>query len=43
MLGDAFVTKLDASGAALVYSTFLGGTDQDSASAIAWTARARPT
>jgi hypothetical protein len=32
---DAFVTKLDASGTALVYSTFLGGTDGDGASAIA--------
>ena len=26
---DAFVTKLDASGAALVYSTYLGGSGQD--------------
>ena len=26
---DAFVTKLDASGAALVYSTYLGGSGYD--------------
>ena len=32
---DAFVTKLDSSGSALVYSTYLGGADDDSASAIA--------
>ncbi|PYR77119.1 MAG: hypothetical protein DMF87_16810, partial [Acidobacteria bacterium] len=32
---DAFVTKLDAAGAALVYSTYLGGSDFDSASGIA--------
>jgi hypothetical protein len=32
---DAFVTKLDASGSALVYSTFLGGTSSDIAEAIA--------
>jgi hypothetical protein len=32
--GDAFVTKLNASGSALVYSTFLGGTDDDRATAI---------
>jgi hypothetical protein len=33
--GDAFVSKLDPSGAALVYSTFLGGTAGDRATAIA--------
>ncbi len=33
--GDAFVTKLNASGSGLVYSTFLGGTDYDTAAAIA--------
>src|SRR5262245_16422596 len=33
--GDAFVTKLDAQGAALVYSTFLGGSDIDQGLAIA--------
>ena len=33
--GDAFVTKLSASGSALVYSTFLGGGDADGADAIA--------
>ena len=27
--GDAFVTKLNAAGSALVYSTYLGGTDND--------------
>jgi hypothetical protein len=32
---DAFVTKLNASGSALVYSTFLGGFDLDDALAIA--------
>ena len=32
---DAFVTKLNPTGSALVYSTFLGGSDLDSASGIA--------
>jgi hypothetical protein len=32
---DAFVTKLNASGSALVYSTFLGGTGTDQGTAIA--------
>ena len=32
---DAFVTKLNASGSALAYSTFLGGTDGDTGSDIA--------
>ncbi|MFO0981483.1 MAG: SBBP repeat-containing protein [Planctomycetota bacterium] len=32
---DAFVTKLNASGSGLVYSTFLGGVDEDGASGIA--------
>jgi hypothetical protein len=32
---DAFVTKLNASGSALVYSTFLGGTNQDNGRGIA--------
>jgi hypothetical protein len=32
---EAFVAKLDASGSALVYSTYLGGTSVDEASAIA--------
>ena len=32
---DAFVTELNASGGALVYSTLLGGNDVDSAAAIA--------
>jgi uncharacterized protein (TIGR03437 family) len=34
-IGDAFVTKLNSSGTALVYSTYLGGTGSDSAGAIA--------
>jgi hypothetical protein len=33
--GDAFVTKLNASGSALTYSTFFGGTDFDSSTDIA--------
>ena len=33
--GDAFVTKLDASGAALGYSTYLGGSDYDDGYGIA--------
>jgi hypothetical protein len=33
--GDAFVTKLNASGSALVYSTYLGGSAQDYATGIA--------
>jgi Beta-propeller repeat len=32
---DAFVTKLDATGSALVYSTYLGGTGADTGNAIA--------
>ncbi|SDS85773.1 Beta-propeller repeat-containing protein [Paenibacillaceae bacterium GAS479] len=32
---DAFVTKLDASGSALVYSTYLGGSGDDQGAAIA--------
>jgi hypothetical protein len=32
---DAFVTKVEASGSDIVYSTFLGGTANDNASAIA--------
>ena len=32
---DAFVTKLNASGSALAYSTFLGGTDNDGGEGIA--------
>ena len=32
---DAFVTKLNATGSALVYSTFLGGTDTDEGTGIA--------
>jgi hypothetical protein len=34
-LGDAFVTKIDASGAALVYSTYLGGSSDDVGNGIA--------
>ena len=33
--GDAFVTKLNSTGTALVYSTYLGGIDYDSGSGIA--------
>ena len=33
--GDAFVTKLNPTGTALVYSTFLGGADDDVAATIA--------
>jgi hypothetical protein len=33
--GDAFVSKLDSTGATLIYSTFLGGSSSDSASGIA--------
>jgi hypothetical protein len=33
--GDVFVTKVNASGSALVYSTFLGGSQQDNGTAIA--------
>src|SRR5207302_3833070 len=33
--GDAFVTKLNPSGSALVYSTYLGGSGADGADAIA--------
>ena len=36
---DAFVTKLDASGAALGYSTYLGGGGDDSGDGIALDAR----
>jgi beta-propeller repeat-containing protein len=32
--GDAFVTKLDASGQTLLYSTYLGGTNNDTLDAI---------
>ena len=40
---DAFVTKLNASGSALAYSTFLGGTSDDTAGASRWTEVAGPT
>jgi hypothetical protein len=33
--GDAFVSKLNAVGSALLYSTYLGGSDEDRASGIA--------
>lgn len=33
--GDAFITKLQATGAGLIYSTFLGGSKGDGASSIA--------
>ena len=34
LYGDAFVTQLDASGTALIYSTYLGGSDDDTGLAI---------
>ena len=40
---DAFVTKLNASGSALVYSTFLGGRIRITAGASRWTEAAEPT
>jgi hypothetical protein len=33
--GDAFITKLDVAGNALVYSTYLGGNSEDQANALA--------
>ena len=33
--GDAFITELNSSGSALLYSTFLGGTDEDNAGTVA--------
>ena len=33
---DAFITKLNAAGSGLIYSTYLGGTDVDQASGIAF-------
>ena len=35
MNGDAFVTKFNAAGSALVYSTYLGGGDSDHGESIA--------
>jgi hypothetical protein len=32
--GDGFLTKIDATGSSLVYSTYLGGSDDDSANAV---------
>ena len=40
---DAFVTKLNPTGTALVYSTYLGGTGDDVATASPWTPPATPT
>ncbi len=40
---DAFVTKLSATGASRVYSTYLGGPARTSASASPWTDPAWPT
>ena len=40
---DAFVTKLNADGSALVYSTFLGGSVTTAAAGSPWTAAATPT
>ena len=41
--GDAFVTKLNAAGTALVYSTYLGGSGTDSGLGIAVDQAGRPT
>ncbi len=41
--GDAFVSKLNPAGTALVYSTYLGGSSVDSASGIAVDFSATPT
>ena len=41
--GDAFVTRLSASGSRLLYSTFLGGTGHDSASSLDLDALGRAT
>lgn len=43
LAGDAFVTKLNSSGTALVYSTLLGGADDDAALAIAVDSNGRAT
>jgi Beta-propeller repeat len=40
---DAFVTELNSSGTALVYSTYLGGSSQDSGNAIALDSNITPT
>ena len=40
---DAFVTKLNPTGSALVYSTYLGGSGRDRAMPSPWTAPATPT
>jgi hypothetical protein len=40
--GDAIVTKLNADGSALVYSTYLGGSDNDYGYGIALDAQANP-
>ena len=41
--GDAFVTKINPTGSALVYSTYLGGSGGTGALASPWTARATLT
>ena len=40
---DAFVTKLNAAGTALLYSTYLGGSGDDVGTASPWTRPATPT
>ena len=40
-ISDGFVTKLNASGSGLIFSTFLGGADQDSVTGIAVDAKGR--
>jgi hypothetical protein len=39
---DAFVTKFNATGSALLYSTYLGGSVDEGGSGIAWMPRAMP-
>ena len=42
-LQHAFVAKLNAAGSALVYSTYLGGSDMTKATASPWIPPATPT
>ena len=40
---DVFVTELNPTGSGLVYSTYLGGSDDDFGAASRWTPPATPT